>query len=694
MSHRARFPAWGFAAALIGAAGVGAPDGAQDQTPDRPTFRTEANYVRVDVFPTRDGEPVTDLRPEEFEIYDEGVRQRIEQFEYVSVRGNVPQEARREPSTVAESREMLQDPRARVFVLFLDAPHVDPAASRTIQAPLVRMLDDLIGADDLVGVMTPEMSARDVTFARKTISIQEKLGQEWWGQRDRLASEDPVEQQYKLCYPGSSAGQFVSRLAQEMIDRRREKRTLDAFGDLVRFLRGLREERKAIVVVTEGWRLFQPDTALANDTGGRAPVIPGIGFDPRTGRLSTRDPESQLDPRSDCARDRLALALLDTETQFRRLLDEANRANASFYPVDPRGLAVFDSPIGPDRPPSPDEDRARLRDKQMSLRTLADLTDGLAVVNTNNISANLARVVSDLSSYYLIGYYASGVEMDGRFHDVRVRVTRPGVDVRARRGYLAPSAEEMATLSAAASAPAPSAAEAAEARALDAALGALARFSRELPLRLQVAAGWKPDGSAGFWVVGEVGAAAEWTGGGDVDVQLTTPAGNLLTSAQAIVEEGGRAFQVALTPGAAFEPGEYVVRVRARGTATGSLPTSDVVNVSLLAAPDAFGALFVRRGPTTGNRDVPTADLRFRRSERLRVETPLQASGRPAARLLGRNGEPLAIPVTAVVRVDADGTPWIVAQLALAPLSVGDYVIELSAGAAANRVWAGFRVVP
>ena len=46
-----------------------------------------------------------------------------------------------------------------------------------------------------------------------------------------------------------------------------------------------------------------------------------------------------------CERDRMTLALLDDEQYFRDLLQEANRANASFYPIDPRGLVVFDEPI-------------------------------------------------------------------------------------------------------------------------------------------------------------------------------------------------------------------------------------------------------------------------------------------------------------------------------------------------------------
>src|SRR6266545_7885097 len=93
---------------------------AQTQDQPRPTFRTEANYVRVDVYPTRNDAPVTDLRREDFEILEDKVPQTIEQFDHIVIRGGSAQDARREPNTVAESRQAAADPRARVFVLFLD----------------------------------------------------------------------------------------------------------------------------------------------------------------------------------------------------------------------------------------------------------------------------------------------------------------------------------------------------------------------------------------------------------------------------------------------------------------------------------------------------------------------------------------------------------------------------------------------
>src|SRR5262245_8771650 len=115
----------------------------------QPTFRTEANYVRVDVFPTANGAPVTDLTQSDFESLDNGILQKVEQFERVTVRSAGLRETRIDPNNLRESRALLeQNPRARVFVLFLDPGHVEVEGSARIRKPLVDALDRLLGADD------------------------------------------------------------------------------------------------------------------------------------------------------------------------------------------------------------------------------------------------------------------------------------------------------------------------------------------------------------------------------------------------------------------------------------------------------------------------------------------------------------------------------------------------------------------
>ena len=683
----------------------GAAPHAQDQSA-RPTFRTGANYVRVDAYPTRNGAPVTDLTIADFEILEDKVPQKIEQFEHIVIRTAGPQDTRREPNTVEESRQAALDPRARVFVLFLDINHVELAASRAIRTPLIEALDRLIGQDDLIAVMTPEMSARDITFARRTTSIEGFLSRYWWGERDRSNFTDPLDDQYAVCYPGIQVpGQATAAdqgIAQEMILRRREKQTLDSLQDLVRFLGGVREERKAVITITDGWRLYGPNPALVRPIEGQTPPRTEVGIDPRTGTLTGRPAAAAgYVDRNVCERDRLVLSQLDDAQQFRLMLDEANRGNVSFYPIDPRGLAVFDESIvpaagvgvginaNPTVPPA--EDRARLTARNTSLRTLAETTDGVAVVDTNALSRGLRRIVDDLSSYYLLGYYSGG-KLDGRFHSITVRVKRPGIQVRARRGYLANT--ETAAIPASAAPPTPAAAAAAaEALAIEGVVASLATLSRELPIRVHAAAGWTPSGTAMVWGIAEVGRSAQaddWTGGGQADGILVDASGKTVATSRTQIAPGSSSIRIALTS-RELSAGDYQLQIRTKGSRAVTA-SNDTLRITLSASPMATAAMFFRRGPATANREVPTADLRFRRGERLRVDVATPANDAVAARLLDRNGRALAIPLATTVRDDPDGSRWQSAELALAPLAPGDYVIELTSGN--TRTLAAFRVVP
>jgi hypothetical protein len=181
-----------------------------------------------------------------------------------------------------------------------------------------------------------------------------------------------------------------------------------------------------------------------------------------------------------CAAELLRVANVDDARRLRDLITEANRHNVTFYPVNPGGLAVFDEPLSVRSSPNPNaspgqipiaQDHARLTSRVQTLRTLAENTDGLAVVDTNDLSVGLRRVANDVSAYYLLGYYSTNTKLDGNYHRIQVKMKRPGVTVKARRGYFAPSEAAVAAAS-----PTPASIAAAAAAALIAdALNALAR---------------------------------------------------------------------------------------------------------------------------------------------------------------------------------------------------------------------------
>jgi VWFA-related protein len=658
---------------------------------DQPTFRTGANYVRVDMYATLDGKSVDDLTAEEVEVQEDGVSQKVEAFEHVQVRPAGAQESRREPNTVEQSRQMAAGGRARVFVIFLDTYHTTIEGSSNMRLPLVKFLDRLLGPDDMVALMTPEMGASEIALGRKTTVISNIMQEQWmWGRRGRLVDDDPKEQLYQDCYG-------VGNLANELKARRREKLTLDALSDLMVHLGGIREERKALVVVTEGWQLFRSNPNLTAGDNGNSRVRPEdiLKRSPRPAP-SDNGTSTTSSTRVECEADRVALAALDHTQRLREITEEANRGNVTFYPVYARGLVAFDAPIGPDKPPSIREDAANLRVKQDGLRFLADNTDGSSIVNTNNIDAALQRIVEDLSSYYLFGYYSTNTKLDGRFRNITVRVKRPGVRVRARRGYRGHTADEL--ISGTAGTAAAGGTSNAPTAALTPVVGVNARsqFRLRTSSWTRPAGGSEPPGGA-FWVVGELDYRTRrelaWTATAKADVVVLASDGSQVMSRSLDVrtEDGPFSFEVPDSGG--LPSGEYAVRVKLTSAADNGQTVTDTARVVLNDGMTLGEAVLWRRGPTTGLQHRRTADPRFQRSDRIRLEHATTLTGAVKARILDRNGNPLSVPAQVTEREDASGGfRWVVIDAALAPFAPGDYAIEVTQGSAKQVT--GFRIVP
>jgi hypothetical protein len=355
-----------------------------------------------------------------------------------------------------------------------------------------------------------------------------------------------------------------------------------------------------------------------------------------------------------------------------------------------------------------------LRARHETLKTAALNTDGLAVMDSNDIDSGLKRVVSDLSSYYLLGYTSTNSKADGRYRSIKVRIKRPGVEVRARRGYLAPTEAEAAA-SAAAAAAAPVSAEAAS---LARAVSSLDTFRSGLALRLTVSLGWwlpagepvkgQPQGAEpALWILGEVDpkgrGGEEWVNGGEADLTLSTEGGTAIVNYTVPIPAGTSRFETRFprtTDDVWLDPGAYVLRVRAK-PGGGGLATADTIRVQVPEAPGtarlaAGQPAYARRIAGTAGEDTPTADPRFRRTEKLVVRVSAsQAPDAVSAELLDRNGRTLPLPVSTTI-VEKDFVRSARAELTLAPLAPGDYVIRVAMSKGAEQVLtlAPFRIVP
>jgi hypothetical protein len=219
----------------------------------------------------------------------------------------------------------------------------------------------------------------------------------------------------------------------------------------------------------------------------------------------------------------------------------------------------------------------------------------------------------------------------------------------------------------------------------------LTAFTRETSLRLRAAAAWQSDGNPRVWVVGEIGTADTWKAGAEADITLSQ-GGETLASSHAVVAAGQRTFKVLLEPSIPLPAGDYSINVRTKASSL-MATSSDLIPLPLPAAPAAVGSIIIRKGPFTGLKEVPTADLRFHRSEQMRIEIPATSADAPSARLLDRTGKLMAgVPMTATIRTDPDGSRWIATQVPLFPLGPGDYIVEVGAGS--TKTLTAFRIVP
>jgi VWFA-related protein len=205
--------------------------------------------------------------------------------------------------------------------------------------------------------------------------------------------------------------------------------TMCSLKEIAEWMSGLRGRRKTIIYVSEG-----------------------IDYD-------ITDVIRQYDSTSNSAS-----ALID---DIRQTINAAARSNVAIYAIDPRGLtnlgdisigvaswADAQGGAGAADPATPTADATGIGARglqnelflsQMNLRALAEETNGYAAVNSNDFTGAFDRIVRDNSSYYVLAYYPAQNRRDGKFHKIQVRVSRPGVTVRARRGYIAPRVRSVST---------------------------------------------------------------------------------------------------------------------------------------------------------------------------------------------------------------------------------------------------------
>ena len=280
-----------------------------------------------------------------------------------------------------------------------------------MRKPLIDFIQNQLAPADMVAIMYPLTPITGLTFTRNRASLISAI-EHFQGRRFDYQPRNEFEERYAY-YPASTVEQVRNQVV------------MTALKGAAARLGGLREGRKSIIFVSEGFttilppQLNDPVAAMPGMAGqggaGRCPeqrpggVVGdgrhGLGHEPH---LHGDEPQQHVDLRRRSAR------------AWRRSSTTSIRASAC------RSIA------------------STSRWALDTLRALADNTDGRAIVNRNDSARAMQQIIRDASGYYLIGYNSSQAPTDGKFHKIDVEVTRKGVDVRARKGYWAYTAEDAA----------------------------------------------------------------------------------------------------------------------------------------------------------------------------------------------------------------------------------------------------------
>jgi VWFA-related protein len=388
---------------------------------DDDVVKISTALIQLDVTVTdKDGNIVTDLKPEDFEIYENGEKQPISNFSFVSNRRaqEEPAGARGEKNSVPVPTAPLRPEKIRrTFALVVDDLSLSFQSTYYVRRALKKFVDEQMQEGDLVAIIRTGAGIGALQqFTSDRRQLYAAIERVRWNPlgRGNIGAFAPIRDNERLTNENESEEDRQSRENSENAfeDFQGAHFATGTLGALKFIVSGMRElpGRKSVMLFSDGFKLLQRDEQ-GQSSGG-------------------------------------------TVLEFlRQLVDQANRSSVVFYTIDGRGLQTTgisaEDSVGanPERLQQILSSRsAELFDTQQGLAYLAQQTGGFSVINNNDISGGVRRVLED-QSYYLIGYEPDGETFDAktrRFNKLEIKVKRRDVKVRYRSGFFNVASEQLA----------------------------------------------------------------------------------------------------------------------------------------------------------------------------------------------------------------------------------------------------------
>ncbi len=395
------------------------PKGQVQPAEDDDVVRITTNLIQVDVVVTdKNGKQVTNLKPEDFEIVENGKSQKITNFSYINIEAQT-QTAQQTANNNSAKKTTLPAPAValqpeqvrRTLTLVVDDYCLSVSSVHFTKKALKKFVDEKVLEGDLVaiirtsggiGVLQQFTSNKQQLYAAIDNVRFNPIAYTQCGRGKALEAVD-VEAQRLSETPGSPNGDNIGEkdIDAEAAADREARFTEGTLSSLDYVIRGMSElpGRKAAILFSEGFSLVSPDGKEINTNIVRA---------------------------------------------LERVVDRANRAAVVVYTVDPSGLV----PAGitaEDKVTDPyavqrilSGRRTAIINTQHGLALLSRQTGGFDIKNTNDVNTGIQKVLDDQKGYYLIGYQPDASIFDAtksRFNKLMVKVKYSGLNVRYRSGF-------------------------------------------------------------------------------------------------------------------------------------------------------------------------------------------------------------------------------------------------------------------
>ncbi|GAB4236826.1 MAG: hypothetical protein Kow00109_10500 [Acidobacteriota bacterium] len=444
-----RFARWGTVLVLAGRFAGGTAFGQEEQAVQ--TIRARATTVLVDVVVRqKDGGAVPDLKPEQFQIFEDGEPQRITFFREISSRrrtgapiqvvGGEGTAPAAEAIPEGLGSELVQE---RFTALVFD--RLSPSNREYAREAALKFVDEAALENPRIGVFRIDLSLQTYQFYTRDwnavrSAIDRAMGastSEFTSVAAQAAETEAAAATLSAAAAGAAAGVTTGQGANNQA----AAQTAGA-ASAEAMLAAMQARMLATL------EALQRDQQGYATTDGLLAIVRSLGLMPGRKTIiffseGVAMPEAVM-------------------KRFRSVIHTANRSNVAIYTVDAAGLRVQStgdiglsgiSSLGRNRQSqafSGEEDTSGpmmrylernedlLRsDPHLGLKTLAEETGGFLIRDTNNLSEGLGRIADDMETYYLLAYTPSNQEMDGRYRKIEVKVDVPGAIVQYRKGYYA-----------------------------------------------------------------------------------------------------------------------------------------------------------------------------------------------------------------------------------------------------------------